>query len=153
MLSHNRSGAAEPDTALHLDSVAAIICHGDRFLLQHCEDEPHVSYPGWWSLFGGAREPGETAEAAIQRELREELALQGVEYRLLTSCRYDLVFEQRLTRKAFFAVELDEGAVESLVLGEGQAMAWLDFNAILAIGRSVVPYDLSILALYAGSRR
>lgn len=46
--------------------------HG-RYLMQLRDDIPSILYPGHWGLFGGAIEPGETPEAAMRRELDEEI--------------------------------------------------------------------------------
>lgn len=43
-----------------------------RFLLQHRADTVK-RWPGYWSSFGGGIEPGETPDAALAREMREEL--------------------------------------------------------------------------------
>jgi len=43
-----------------------------RFLLQHRADTVK-RWPGYWSSFGGGIEPGENAEEALHREIREEL--------------------------------------------------------------------------------
>jgi len=45
----------------------------DRVLLQLRDDKPDIPFPNCWGTFGGALEPGETAEQAIVREIREEL--------------------------------------------------------------------------------
>ena len=45
--------------------------HG-RFLLIRAVDPADASKPAWWELPGGGIDPGESAEAACVRELREE---------------------------------------------------------------------------------
>ncbi|MFH2054845.1 MAG: methyltransferase domain-containing protein [bacterium] len=45
----------------------------NRVLLQLRDDKPDIPFPNCWGTFGGAIEPGETAEQAIVREIREEL--------------------------------------------------------------------------------
>jgi ADP-ribose pyrophosphatase YjhB (NUDIX family) len=52
--------------------VGAIIFEGDSVLLVERAGEP---LKGWWSIPGGLLETGETLEAAIQREVREETGL------------------------------------------------------------------------------
>ncbi len=140
------------DVALDLDSTAAVLVCGGQYLLQHREDRPEVAYPGWWSLFGGAREGAESAEEAIMRELREELELDIPNCRHLITCWYEIAFENRITRKAYFVVELAATQIDRLVLHEGQGMGWFNAAEIRAIADRIVPYDIGILALYEGLR-
>jgi 8-oxo-dGTP pyrophosphatase MutT (NUDIX family) len=53
-------------------AIAILHQHG-KFLLQLREDIPGILYPGYWALFGGHLEPGETPDVAIRRELLEEI--------------------------------------------------------------------------------
>ena len=46
--------------------------------------EDGIFYPGHWGLFGGAMEPGEAADAALRRELQEELGLAAPEMQHMT---------------------------------------------------------------------
>ena len=57
-----------------LVSVAmAIIYQEDKYLMQLRDDIPNIAYPGVWGFFGGHIEPGEEPEAALKRELIEEI--------------------------------------------------------------------------------
>lgn len=51
--------------------VAALIWRGDRFLA--CQRPAHKARGLLWEFVGGKVEPGETKEAALRRECREEL--------------------------------------------------------------------------------
>lgn len=51
--------------------VAALIREGDRFLI--CQRPAHKARGLLWEFVGGKIEPGETGEAALVRECREEL--------------------------------------------------------------------------------
>jgi 8-oxo-dGTP diphosphatase len=137
-----------PRDGLDLDSVAALISMGSRYLLQHREDRHGVSFPNCWGLFGGACEEGESAAEALRRELLEELNLEITSYEPLLTCTYDRWFEDRRTRRAFFNIEITETQARKIILGEGQGMAWLRFEEIMARADQFVPYDLGIIALH-----
>ena len=49
---------------------AAVIIDGNRVL---AAERGYGEYRGYWEFPGGKREPGETGEDAIVREIREEL--------------------------------------------------------------------------------
>src|SRR5690242_15424305 len=53
--------------------VAAVIERDDRVLI--CRRDPNHSFPLKWEFPGGKVEPGETPEAALARELEEELGI------------------------------------------------------------------------------
>lgn len=54
--------------------VSMAIIHQDgKYLMQLRDDIPHIPYPGVWGLFGGHLDPGEEPEAALKRELEEEI--------------------------------------------------------------------------------
>ena len=55
------------------DVVAALIWQDDRFLI--CQRPAHKSRGLLWEFVGGKTEPGETKEAALIRECREELGI------------------------------------------------------------------------------
>ena len=54
--------------------VAALIWQGDKFLI--CRRPAHKARGLLWEFVGGKVEPGETMEAALIRECREELAVE-----------------------------------------------------------------------------
>ena len=56
-----------------VEVVAALIWNGDRFMI--CQRPPHKARGLLWEFVGGTVEPGESREAALIRECREELAV------------------------------------------------------------------------------
>lgn len=51
--------------------VAAVLCENGKFLIT--QRNPCAVFPLYWEFPGGKVEPGETDEAALVREIREEL--------------------------------------------------------------------------------
>ncbi|MGC9502494.1 NUDIX hydrolase [Baaleninema sp.] len=97
-----------------MKQVATAILHREgKYLLQLRDDIPQIVYPGFWAFFGGHIEANETPEAAIVRELYEE-----IRYRTSDVTLFDrFTFSPDLVRYVFYApltVELDR-----LVLCEG----------------------------------
>lgn len=67
-------GADRPDSARRAVVLAAHD-RARRVLLQLRDADRPIVYPGWWGMFGGEIEPGETIAAAGRREFREETGL------------------------------------------------------------------------------
>lgn len=85
-----------------------------------CQRPAHKSYPGEWEFPGGKVEPGESAEAALRRELHEELGIQ------VTSCRPLIRLRHAYPE---LSVELDAWRVEGfsgeVCSTEHPAMVWV----------------------------
>ncbi len=96
-----------------LISVAmAIIYQDGKYLMQLRDDLPTIVYPGVWGFFGGHIEAGEEPEAALKRELIEEInypAEQLIKFRQNTAGNYVRhLFSCPLT-VPFSQLELKEG--------------------------------------------
>lgn len=97
---------AKPEVAI------AILYQNDRFLLQLRDDIPTIAWPGHWAFFGGHLEPGEDPNAAVYRELEEEIG-----YRAPQLALFERVEDKTVVRHVYhgpLAVP-----VEQLVLTEG----------------------------------
>lgn len=131
--------------------VAGVLLHRDgQVLLQHRDPNPAIRYPGHWAIFGGALEPGETAETAARREIFEELGL-----RLTGPLELVYVGDDGQLHRTFYAAPLDR-PVESLDLQEGQGMGLftpelLDLHPVVPLHREVVRTFLVQLAARAAS--
>lgn len=140
------------------DAVAAIIILDDgRYLLQHRDPMPGIFYPDHWGFFGGATESGEDDEAALRREIEEELGwrVAAGELRYFTNFTFDFRFCGRsVMRRAYYQLSGVQAArADTIRLGEGQSVA--AFEARTALDRlTLTPYDSFALWLHAfGSDR
>ena len=124
------------------DAVAALIVLDDgRYLMQGRDDIPGIFYPGYWGLFGGAIEPGETAEDALIREVHEELAFDVREMRYFTKVVFDFEFAGiGMLDRFFFEVDMTAAELPGLKLGEGAALDVFTADQMLSEPR-IVPYD------------
>ena len=57
-----------------IDVCAAVIRRGDKFLLAQRPADSHLA--GMWEFPGGKIRPGESLQTCIEREIREELAVE-----------------------------------------------------------------------------
>ena len=91
--------------------VAAVVRRGDTLLVTRRPDAP--GKPGQWEFPGGKVELGEREEAALARELREELGCDAAVGTLLLRHRHrypDLDVEL-----AFYACDLAPGATPAAI--------------------------------------
>jgi 8-oxo-dGTP diphosphatase len=96
--------------------VSAILMNSlGQVLLQQRDDNPAIRYPGHWSLFGGTMEDGESASAAVAREVREEIDFEMRNFGLFRE------FVQNNKREFAFVGELS-AELHDLTLSEGQGM-------------------------------
>jgi 8-oxo-dGTP diphosphatase len=96
----------------------AILYQNNKFLMQLRDNIPGILYPGYWALFGGHIEPGETPDIAVQREILEEIA-----YILPPFVEFGCYPDERVVRHVFHAPLLVE--LNQLVLNEGWDMGLL----------------------------
>jgi 8-oxo-dGTP diphosphatase len=115
----NEAGAPVPAAAATLQVVAAVIFDGcGRVLI--AQRPPGKSRAGMWEFPGGKLEPGESAEAGLERELAEELGVRVLAARPLLALRHD--YPELRVELATLVVERYTGEPVGL---EGQALKWV----------------------------
>ncbi|MBE9028566.1 NUDIX hydrolase [filamentous cyanobacterium LEGE 11480] len=129
--------------------VAICILHQtDQFLMQLRDNDPKILYPGYWGLFGGHIEAGESPEVAVVREVLEEISYQLPSYE-----KFGIYGDEKVVRHVFHA-PLNVG-LEQLVLGEGWDMGLLaieqirsgtHYSSIAQQARPVGPIHQTILS-------
>ena len=64
----------QPGAPASIEVAAALIVHQGRLLITRRHPQAHLG--GLWEFPGGKREPGESWEACVVREIREELGVE-----------------------------------------------------------------------------
>lgn len=98
--------------------VAALIVHDKRIF---ATQRGYGDWKGYWEFPGGKVEPGETPEAALEREIREELATEIRAERYVTTIEWDYP-GFHLSMRCYLCSILSG----NLTLLEHEAAAWLD---------------------------
>ena len=136
------SGDARDDAEVVDVAVGVLIGERDRFLLT--SRPAGKVYAGWWEFPGGKLERGESVEAALARELHEELGIDVVDVRPWHVTRVD--YTHARVRLHFCKVLAWRGAI---AMREGQAMAWQSLPVTVA---PVLPGTLPVLDWFAEER-
>lgn len=120
-----------------IEVVAAVIRKGERIF---ATQRGYGAFKDWWEFPGGKVEPGETAEEALLREIREELATEIRIDKFLYTVEWDYP-QFHLTLHCFMASLLQE----TLHLNEHEAARWLDAFSIHSV--RWLPADEMLLPL------
>ncbi len=117
--------------------VAAVIVDGDRVF---ATQRGYGDWKDFWEFPGGKIEPGETPEAALHREILEELDTEIAVGDKITTIEYNYP-EFHLTMECFLAHVL----AGRLVLKEHEAARWLKKNELNSV--KWLPADQTIIEL------
>lgn len=98
--------------------VAALIVHDKRIF---ATQRGYGDWKGYWEFPGGKVEPGETPEAALEREIREELATEVRAERYVSTIEWDYP-SFHLSMRCYLCSILSG----KLTLLEHEAAAWLE---------------------------
>ncbi len=105
-------------------TIALLLNEDGQILLQLRDNIPTIPHPGTWGLLGGVREPGETSEECLRRELLEEIEFEAgpltLVGRFITPRRHLLTL---------YAGRIDKRA-DDLTLHEGQAVRFFPKEAL-----------------------
>jgi len=102
----------------HLEVSAALLFHGGKLLITQRLTGTHLA--GLWEFPGGKREPGETFEQCLQRELREEIGIESSVHELIEEIVHE--YPERTVHLKFFRCELTSGEARPIHCA---ALAWI----------------------------
>ena len=125
------------DIRPHVVVAAAVIRRGDEYFVTRRHAGVHLE--GYWEFPGGKCDEGETLEACLVREIREELDVAirvGAELLAVTH-----EYPERVVELRFFECEL-EGTPRPML---GQEMRWVDREGLASL--PFPPADAELLAL------
>ena len=120
-----------------MEVAKAVIFKNNKYLFQLRDDDPKISYPNYWSFFGGEIEPGETPWQALQREVEEELEWRPRGGTFL----FHWINTENPCRVHFFAVPFT-GSRKELILNEGQSYSWFTLNELKHMNSVVPDFEL-----------
>jgi mutator protein MutT len=98
---------------------AALIFHGGKLLITQRHPDSHLG--GLWEFPGGKREPGETFESALVREIREELGVEIAVGELFEEIAHD--YPEKSVHLKFFLCRLLSGEPQPL---DCAAVKWIE---------------------------
>jgi len=113
---------------------------GGRYLITRRRQGTHLA--GLWEFPGGKREPAESLEAALRRELREELGAHFVVGELVETVRWS--YPEKTIALSFFDCRLESGVIAPQ---EGQQMQWVAPSDL--VHYAFPPADAALLARLA----
>ena len=123
------------ETKKTIHVVAAIIRRGDEIF---ATQRGYGEYKDWWEFPGGKIEPGETAEEAVVREIKEELATEVNVDKYITTVEYD--YPGFYLIMDCFWCSIKEG---HLTLLEHEAAKWLPLDNLRQV--NWLPADVEVI--------
>jgi len=102
-----------------IEVAAGLVFHEGRLLITQRPPTGHLA--NLWEFPGGKREPGESFEDCLRRELREELAIDVEPGALLADLEH--AYPEKTVRLKFFRCRLVGGTPVALGC---QAIQWVD---------------------------
>ncbi|QGX96957.1 NUDIX domain-containing protein [Roseovarius faecimaris] len=113
----------------------------DRLLVLRRDDKPGLPWPGYLDLPGGGKEAGESPEACVLRETREEVGLVLTREQLV----WKRFYPDDPTPAWFFAAHLPSEAEAEIALGdEGQGWMLMPPEAYVANQEAVPHFRLRV---------
>jgi 8-oxo-dGTP diphosphatase len=122
--------------------AAALIENNGKLLV--CQRRRTDPFPLLWEFPGGKLQPGETPEAALARELREELGVTAQIGRKIYRTRHKYEEMSGEIDLVFFAARADPAEMQNLAF---ERMEWREIPALAEL--NFLPADRELISLLA----
>jgi len=127
-------------------AAAVMVAEDGRYLLQLRDDKPGLHLAGHWALFGGGIEAGESAEAALRREIHEELGFTVREVSPIVVSLHAIWPTVPIYRMSFFRVPFRLTDLDRMVQTEGAGKGMFTLEEACRLPR-IAPWDLCAILL------
>ena len=121
--------------------TAAVICNSpEKPTSIFATERGYGEFKGGWEFPGGKIEPGETPEAAIIREIKEELDTEIIPFKMFHTVEYDYP-DFHLSMDCFYAT-VKKG---ELILKEAKSAKWLSADELDSV--NWLPADMEVVEI------
>ena len=135
------------------DASGIIIYYKNKVLLQKRDLKNTIFYPGYWGLFGGAKNSNEIYSTNIIREVKEEINIDidkgDLRYFFKLNIEFPLSLKKtKLVKRYFYIYEIKDIQAfnKNFFLQEGKNKSFFTKNNYLNI--NITPYDKFALDLF-----
>lgn len=128
-----------------LKVVAALIEDGGKWLV--CQRRKWDTFGGMWEFPGGKVKEGETLEAALARELREELGTDAEIGAEVHRARHRYAQMKEELELVFFRARVDAGAIQNRAF---EAMEWREAKTLPEL--DFLPADRELIEQLAAGK-
>ncbi len=131
-------------------AAAAMLVNEDgNYLLQLRDSTPGIWYPDMLSFFGGRLDSEENAEAALRRELIEELEFSPRALTYFSFICYDTAkFGPGIGCRYIYESQVTKDDMAQMIQHEGAGMKLLSPEDVLSQEHPIAPVDLQMLYVH-----
>jgi mutator protein MutT len=119
------TGAPTPVPPRVIEVSAGLVFHRGKLLITQRRPQDHLG--GLWEFPGGKREPGESYEQCLERELQEELGIAVVVGELIETV--DHAYPEKTVHLRFFCCALRGDSPSPEAIG-CHALAWVEASEL-----------------------
>jgi 8-oxo-dGTP diphosphatase len=136
------------------NTVGALFIRPDGKVLLGLRAPSKTAWPGHWDTIGGHLEDGESLEAALVREAREEVGVTPTRFRLIATVRERQPERYGDARHHIYAVTAWHGGEPTNICDEHTELKWFSIDEMRGLTNIVDPEYVSFaeLAMMDGAR-